>query len=321
MRRFRERRKRLAARTLLPFAALTTTTMLTAIAGTPASSANARIDASARSVTYGERVALRGSFAGAADAPIELHHRAKGSQAWRLVRHARTGAEGRYSVRVKPRASGYWRATLGEQPVTQAAGDGEAAPSPTADRSSGDTRIVVRSRTRASIAGKHATVGDTVKVRGRVAPTGAERRVVVRVGGSKESTTARADGRFAVSWRAGSTGTRKVKVVAGANRVAAGSRTKAGRVTVYRRAAASWYGPGLYGNRTACGGTLTPSTLGVAHKSMPCGTKLRLRYGGRSTAVRVIDRGPYSGNREFDLTAATKQKLGFPDTGTVLTSK
>ncbi len=71
----------------------------------------------------------------------------------------------------------------------------------------------------------------------------------------------------------------------------------------------------------ACGGVLTPGTLGVAHKSMPCGTKLTLRYGGRSVTVRVVDRGPFAGNREFDLTSATKQRLGFPDVGTVLTSR
>jgi hypothetical protein len=309
---------------LLPFAALTATTMLTtALVAAPASPGSARIDSSARTVKFGDKVTLRGSF-DAANAPLEIHHRAKGSQSWRLVRHARTGAEGRYSVRIKPRASGHWRAELAGESVTQAAGDGgaEASAQPTvADRSTGDTRIVVRSRTRASVAGKHATVGDAVKVRGKVTPAGAERRVVVRIGSAKEAVAAGADGRFAATWRAGSTGTRKVKVIAAGNRLAAGSRTRAGRVTVYRPASASYYGPGLYGNPTACGGTLTPSTLGVAHKSMPCGTKLRLRYGGRSVAVRVIDRGPYAGDREFDLTEATKRKLGFPSTGTVLSSK
>src|SRR4051794_8472099 len=41
-------------------------------------------------------------------------------------------------------------------------------------------------------------------------------------------------------------------------------------------AVASWYGPGLYGNHLACGGTLTPGTFGVAHKALACGTKIRL---------------------------------------------
>jgi rare lipoprotein A len=54
---------------------------------------------------------------------------------------------------------------------------------------------------------------------------------------------------------------------------------------------------------------------------MRCGTKLRLRYRGRTVSARVIDRGPFAGNREFDLTAATKERLGFGSTGTVLSSK
>jgi rare lipoprotein A len=93
------------------------------------------------------------------------------------------------------------------------------------------------------------------------------------------------------------------------------------RVTVYRAASASWYGPGLYGNRMACGGTLTPGTLGVAHKSLPCGTKVHLRHGKRTVTAPVVDRGPYVGDREYDLTARTKEKLGFGSTGTVLASK
>ncbi len=44
----------------------------------------------------------------------------------------------------------------------------------------------------------------------------------------------------------------------------------------------------------------------------------RLRKGSRIVRARVIDRGPYVGAREFDLTQATKQRLGFGSTGTVL---
>ncbi len=57
---------------------------------------------------------------------------------------------------------------------------------------------------------------------------------------------------------------------------------------------ASWYGPGFYGNRTACGQTYTPEILGVAHLELPCGTPLTLTYGGRSITVPVIDRGRMS---------------------------
>ena len=94
-----------------------------------------------------------------------------------------------------------------------------------------------------------------------------------------------------------------------------------GRMNVYREALASWYGPGFYGQRTGCGDTLGYSLLGVAHKTLPCGTKVTLRHNGRRVRVPVIDRGPYSGAREYDLTAATARKLGFHGHGGIQTTR
>jgi rare lipoprotein A (peptidoglycan hydrolase) len=74
---------------------------------------------------------------------------------------------------------------------------------------------------------------------------------------------------------------------------------------------ASWYGPGLYGNHLGCGGNLGHGTWGVAHKSLPCGTRLVVCYRHYCTRVRVIDRGPYVAGRDFDLTAAVAQHLRF----------
>jgi hypothetical protein len=67
----------------------------------------------------------------------------------------------------------------------------------------------------------------------------------------------------------------------------------------------SWYGPGLYGNGGACGlvpGGLTPDTVGVAHRTLPCGTKVTFRYNGVTVTTRVIDRGPYVSGRTWDMT-------------------
>jgi rare lipoprotein A len=314
MRRFRIRRRRAAAALLLPFAALTTTT---ALAEAPAPGSSARIDASSASVAFGDRVTLRGSFPGASNAPIEIRHRARGADSWRTLSRARTGAGGAYKVRVSPRASGLWRAEL----VSQSAGDAAAATATAVDPDTDNESVSVRSRTRTGVSGRHGLVGERVEVHGKVTPAGSERRVVVRIGKAKETTTAGRNGKFSVRWRPGSTGSYPVRVRARSNRVATASRDRAGRVTAYRQAAASWYGPGLYGNAMACGGSLTPSTLGVAHKTMPCGTKVRLRYGKRTVKVPVVDRGGFAGNREFDLTSATKQRLGFGDVGTVWTSK
>jgi rare lipoprotein A len=94
-----------------------------------------------------------------------------------------------------------------------------------------------------------------------------------------------------------------------------------GRMNVYREALASWYGPGFYGRRTGCGGTLGYSQMGVAHKTLPCGTKVTLRHNGRRVRVPVIDRGPYVGAREYDLTAATARKLRFRGHGGIQTTR
>ncbi len=100
-----------------------------------------------------------------------------------------------------------------------------------------------------------------------------------------------------------------------------GSASVSRRLTVYRQAAASYYGPGLYGGGLACGGTLQPGTLGVANKTLPCGTKVTLRYHGRTVTVPVVDRGPYVAGRDFDLTEATRERLRFPGVGVVLSSR
>lgn len=88
-----------------------------------------------------------------------------------------------------------------------------------------------------------------------------------------------------------------------------------------RSALASWYGPGLFGNKTACGPRLTSSLKGVAHRTLACGTKLTISYRGRTTQARVVDRGPFHGNREFDLTAATARALRFDGVGTIRVSR
>jgi rare lipoprotein A len=156
----------------------------------------------------------------------------------------------------------------------------------------------------------------TVKFRGRVTP-GGSRTVIVRVGGRKLRTHTQTDGTYRVRWHAGGSGTYR------AHAKVTDSRVRSHGITVYsfRPAEASYYGPGLYGNGVACGGTLTPGKLGVANKTLPCGSKVTLRYHGKTVTVPVIDRGPFAGNREYDLTAATKAKLGFPSTGTVLTTR
>jgi hypothetical protein len=84
---------------------------------------------------------------------------------------------------------------------------------------------------------------------------------------------------------------------------------------VYEPALATWYGPGLFGKRTACGLPLTPDLQGIAHRSLPCGTMVAIAYGGRSVMLPVVDRGPYGvADAEWDLTQAAALSLGIAET-------
>lgn len=77
-----------------------------------------------------------------------------------------------------------------------------------------------------------------------------------------------------------------------------------------RNQVATWYGPGLWGNRTACGQTLKKRTKGVAHRKLPCGTRVTFAHRGRWVNARVIDRGPFVKGIRWDLTRKLAKKLG-----------
>lgn len=79
-----------------------------------------------------------------------------------------------------------------------------------------------------------------------------------------------------------------------------------------RYAGASWYGgSSMWGRTTACGVLLRPTTIGVAHKTLPCGTIVKFVYQGRTVTAPVIDRGPYVKGRAWDLTAAASEAIGL----------
>jgi rare lipoprotein A len=195
-------------------------------------------------------------------------------------------------------------------------------PQPTPDpsaRTAQKPRIAVRHRK------LHVRSGNRTAVAGKVAPGVTGITVSLQVKRGKrwkpiDRDRTGADGRYKLRERLRRTGSTKVRVrVAGGPGVAPGKRV-IGRLNVYRYAYASWYGPGLYGNALACGGSLGGGTLGVAHKTLPCGTKVTLKRGKRSVRVPVVDRGPFVGGREYDLTAATAQRLGFHGHGPILTT-
>jgi rare lipoprotein A len=87
-------------------------------------------------------------------------------------------------------------------------------------------------------------------------------------------------------------------------------------VTAIKKVAlATWFGPGFYGQTTACGQLLTPAVVGVANRTLPCGTLVKFGYKGHAATVPVIDRGPYAHNgAQWDLTTEAARVLGMADT-------
>ena len=81
---------------------------------------------------------------------------------------------------------------------------------------------------------------------------------------------------------------------------------------------ASWYGTKFHGRTTSSGETYDMYDLTAAHRSLPIPTYVHVTNldNGKSSVVRVNDRGPFHPNRIIDLSYATAVKLGFARTGT-----
>jgi hypothetical protein len=126
---------------------------------------------------------------------------------------------------------------------------------------------------------------------------------------------AASNGAFTASWKVTSAGPLTIRAaLQGSQASSAASSPPSVSVTVYRRSIATLYGPGFYGQRTACGVILRRRTIGVANRTLPCGTEVQIYYDGNVMTVPVIDRGPYAHHANWDLTMATGRALGMLDT-------
>ncbi len=90
-------------------------------------------------------------------------------------------------------------------------------------------------------------------------------------------------------------------------------------VEAAERGLASFYGPGFFGHKTACGPILRKLSYWIAHRTLPCGTRVRVtnKVNGRSIVAQVLDRGPYARGRIVDLTVAAAHALGVSGTAPV----
>jgi rare lipoprotein A len=274
-----------------------------------------------REVRLGAPVRVSGRLpAAAAGTTVALQAARSLRGPWRRVASARTGAAGGYRLRVSLSHSMLLRAVAlptpfvmpGAAPVAHST----LGPGMSAVRSSRPAKVQVRAALRVARRNRGVQAGRPVLLAGHLLPGRAGRTVSLQRRGPRSWSTighARTGrrGGFAVRFRppVGAGGRLRV-VFAGdhANgRVSAG----AGTLAIYEPVLVSWY---VDAGTTACG---FHATYGIANRTLPCGTRVRLRRGGRTVIATVDDRGPYVGGREYDLNQTTAGALGFAGVGTI----
>lgn len=305
------------------------------------------------------RIPLGGEFtatgvAPAADAGLRVLLQAApaGSAAWRPVAATSVGPQGRFRLRATLRRSGVVRVVASPAPAaaavarpadlagalsgltaqiapitaSSAATTTAAATAPAARTATGGGAassparpVIVTSRLRVD-AGEHDILaGAGLAVRGVLLPAQPGRLVALEArSGHGWSTVARARtgraGGFRLSYVPAGLAGQSLLVRFAGDRDNARSVERAGALIVFEPTVASWYEDG---GTTACG---FHAGLGVANRTLPCGTRVRLRYGGREVTAVVDDRGPFVGGRDWDLNQSTAAALGFAGVGTVWAS-
>lgn len=167
-------------------------------------------------------------------------------------------------------------------------------------------------------------VGVAKTFRGAIAPSDGGRIVTIErfdeLSGQWAAiahAAAAGDGSFAATWKPDRAGAQRVRARVESPDASAASAAPEVAITLFERARATWYGPGFYGRKTACGQKLSRTLLGVAHKTRPCGTMVSFLYRGKTVTVPVIDRGPFKHGAKWDLTSAAAVALGFRTAATL----
>jgi hypothetical protein len=275
------------------------------------------LDVSRSHLDYGQHLTVTGRApALGGGRTLLLQFSGPDGASWRTLGSATSASDGSFRFITSLHQSGLLRA------IPSGAGASALAASAGASSSSGPSSprpvyVEPEFRLRRSsidVLGGHAAV-----VRGRLLPGVAGRpvRLEGRSGGRWHALAAARTGTrgaFEIRYRPaeahGAAGQALLVQFRGDRR---NSRTsaRAGRVIVFRQSLASWYNDG---GATACG---FHAGLGVANRTLPCGTRVRFRYGGRTVTAVVDDRGPYVGAREWDLNENTAGALGFGGVGMV----
>lgn len=262
-------------------------------------------------VQVGRAVHISGSSPQSAGQRVVLQGQIAGRDQWRALQTATVGASGRVAFTAHLRRSGLVRVVNAHDTQTQT---GSAAPG-AASVGVGSTVAAKRIRVTADVVAHQANRavldGGRVTVHGRVLPAAGTRRVSLQGHSHKGWSTLASgrthrSGRYTLRYRATIGTNRMLRVLFAGDAANARAGAAAGTVTVYQPAIASWYYDA--GLQTGCGFN---ARYGVANKALPCGTKVQLRYGGRTVMATVDDRGPYVAGRTWDLGQSTRAALGF----------
>jgi hypothetical protein len=253
-----------------------------------------------------------------AGATVELQTARSPQGPWSRVSTARVGSRGGYTLRVRPRHSAVLRA------VSPSGATATSALAPASARAHTQQRpavsriaaVQVKAAMRVTRRARGAVAGHHVSVAGRLLPGRNGRTIdVQRLRGHAWRTVANGRtgrrGGFAVRFRPATDAHGALRVVFPGDRANGRATAGAGMLSVYEPVTVSWYDDG---GTTACG---FHATYGIANRSLPCGTRVRLRRGNRTVTAVVDDRGPYVYSRAYDLSQTTAGALGFAGVGTV----
>ncbi|MEA2346225.1 MAG: rare lipoprotein [Thermoleophilaceae bacterium] len=245
-------------------------------------------------ITYGDEIKLAGKIDSKKKGKkVKVLFSEAGKKGADPVDVIKTGKKGKFSLKDKPKFTGTYSAKV-------------------KDASSDSVPVEVKPLIELNVE-ENTLEGDKVQISGELKPAIGHRKVVIERTDKKKGWDkvgkADVDGKgFKSGWKPKDTGEYRLRARFAGDDLNRGARQK-DKANVYRESVASHYGNGFYGSKTACGQTLGKNTLGVANKQIPCGTKVTFYHRGRSVKVPVIDRGPYVGGRDWDLTTATARKL------------
>jgi rare lipoprotein A len=272
-------------------------------------------------VNAGQAVTITGTTLRAqAGQRVTLQGKVGAASAWRSLQSTAVSPLGRFSFTAHLRHSGLVRVIAPPVTRSQSARVGSGAAPISPESTAAARPVTVTAQLFADRAAHAVLAGGRITVHGRVLPVAGARAVQLQGHAGKRwqtlaTTRTGRSGRYTLGYRAQAGTNRMLRVLFAGDSANGRASTLAGTLTVYQPAVASWYYDA--GLATGCGFN---AAYGVANTSLPCGTKVQFKYGGRTVMATVDDRGPYVSGRTWDLGQSTRAALGFEGVGTVWAS-